>query len=602
VDEGCHSIIRVRLGFQPSASPSSGRRAEIEQDRPASLFGLTQSGIDVLTPLNCHQPDFTAAAKEEWRYHCGLKTPIALFATFISIFVTSGFAQVPQVAANGVLNAASWSSPVSPGALAAVFGSNLASKQESATPPYPAALGGTTVTINGTAAPLLFASPGQINFQMPSALANSEWFNVSSATIVVTTAAGSSAPVEFGLASLPGLFTADGSGCGQAAALNIRADGSVSVNSPTNSATPGDYVALYGTGFGFSATQPPDGTAAAGAAALQTMPGVTVDQNLTASIAYAGLAPTLAGVDQINLQVPAATRNGCAVPVLASAGLGGPAATIAVESSGGKCTDPPIQSYGQILLSKSTNSGPLGTTTISQENLFAMFPSGPLFQPPAAQAVVFAPDYATSLNTIGAKAIEAAFPLNIRQCTIPGYSHLSAGTIQIQPPSGDPVAVNPSALNDGVSYGQQLPEGFIGPGTYTISGSTGAGVSLKTNLQVGASIQLQTTFPAGTRISMSQPLTVKWTGGDANSVVRLTLTGSQSIYAYAHATDGELTIQPKCRVLTGCSFPLDPMQGAQLRVDVLPTNPQRTSAPGVSGPVQVSWIYSYTFAGLTLGN
>jgi hypothetical protein len=332
------------------------------------------------------------------------------------------------------------------------------------------------------------------------------------------------------------------------------------------------------------------------------MPGLTVDQTLKANIAYAGLAPTLAGVDQINFQVPAATRNGCAVPVLASAGLGGPAVTIAVESGGGKCTDPPIQSYGQISLNKSTNSGPLGTTTASQENFSAIFPSGPLFQPPAAQAVVFAPDYATPVNAIAARAIEAAFPLNIRQCAIPGYSHLSAGTIQIQPPSGDLVAVNPSALNDGVSYGQQFPEGFIGPGTYAISGSTGAGVALKTNLQVGAPIQLQTTFPAGTTISVSQPLSVKWTGGDANSLVKVTLTGSQSIYAYAHATDGELTIQPKCRLGTGCSFPLDPMPGAQLRVDVLPTDPPTTSAPGVSGPVQVSWMYSYTFAGLTLGN
>ena len=520
------------------------------------------------------------AGQDKWRYHCGLKTRIALFATFLSIFVTSGFGQVPQVAANGVLNAASWSSPVSPGALATVFGSNLALKQQSATPPYPTALGGTslggtslggtTVTINGTAAPLLFVSPGQINFQMPSAVANSEWFNVSSATIVVTTAAGSSAPVAFGLASLPGLFTADGSGCGQASALNIRADGSVSVNSAANSAAPGDYVALYGTGFGFSATQPPDGMAATGAATLQTMPGVTVDQTLTASIAYAGLAPTLAGVDQINFQVPAATRNGCAVPVLASEGLGGPAVTIAVESGGGKCTDPAIQSYGQISLNKFTNSGPLGTTTTTtQENFSAMFPSGPQFRPPIPDPVVFAPDYGTPLNATMGRVIESAFPLNIRQCVIPGYSHLSAGAIQIQALSGGAaVTVNPSALNDGVSYGQQFPEGFIGPGTYTISGSTGTAVALKTNLQAGAPIQLQTTFPAGTTISLSQPLTVKWTGGDANSLVKVTLTGSQSIYAYAKATDGALTIQPKCLPSrAGCSFHPEAMDGAQLSVD-----------------------------------
>ena len=57
VDEGRDAVIRVRLGFQPSTGPSSGRRAEIEQDRPAGLFGLTQSGIDVFTPLNWHNSD-----------------------------------------------------------------------------------------------------------------------------------------------------------------------------------------------------------------------------------------------------------------------------------------------------------------------------------------------------------------------------------------------------------------------------------------------------------------------------------------------------------------------------------------------------------------
>jgi uncharacterized protein (TIGR03437 family) len=234
--------------------------------------------------------------------------------------VVAGFAQVPQIDANGVVNAASWSSPVSPGAPTAVFGTDLAASQQAGTPPYATTLGGTTVTINGTAAPLLFVSPGQINFQMPSAVANSEWFNVASAQMVVTMAAGSSASVTFGLGSLPGLFTADGSGCGQAAALNIRADGSVSVNSPSSSAAPGDYVALYGTGFGFSAMQPVDGAAARGVATLQTAPGLTLDGSLTPTIAYAGLAPTLTGMDQINFQVPAVTRKGCAVPVVASEG------------------------------------------------------------------------------------------------------------------------------------------------------------------------------------------------------------------------------------------------------------------------------------------
>lgn len=66
-----------------------------------------------------------------------------------------------------------------------------------------------------------------------------------------------------------------------------------------------------------------------------------------------------------------------------------------------------------------------------------------------------------------------------------------------------------------------------------------------------------------------------------------------------------MTIQPQCIVdpLTGaCGFLLTPVPGAQVRVDVLPANPEAISVPGVSGPVAVIWSYSYTFAGLTIGN
>jgi hypothetical protein len=53
-DGGGDALIGVRLGFQPSAGPSSRSRAEIEQYRPAGLLRLAQSGIDIPAPLNCH--------------------------------------------------------------------------------------------------------------------------------------------------------------------------------------------------------------------------------------------------------------------------------------------------------------------------------------------------------------------------------------------------------------------------------------------------------------------------------------------------------------------------------------------------------------------
>ena len=55
-----------------------------------------------------------------------------------------------------------------PGSLLSIFGQNLArTKMESRAFPLPTDLDGTTVFVNGAAAPLLFVSPSQINLQVP---------------------------------------------------------------------------------------------------------------------------------------------------------------------------------------------------------------------------------------------------------------------------------------------------------------------------------------------------------------------------------------------------------------------------------------------------
>jgi hypothetical protein len=54
LDELRGSVIRVGLGFQPGTSPSSRRRAEIQQHRAVGLPGLRQRGIHVLDPIDRH--------------------------------------------------------------------------------------------------------------------------------------------------------------------------------------------------------------------------------------------------------------------------------------------------------------------------------------------------------------------------------------------------------------------------------------------------------------------------------------------------------------------------------------------------------------------
>ncbi|HVW84516.1 MAG TPA: IPT/TIG domain-containing protein, partial [Bryobacteraceae bacterium] len=226
------------------------------------------------------------------------ETRRAIGVSILILAACSGaFAQAPQIARGGVVNAASWASPITPGATIAIFGSNLAAKMQSASAPLPFALGGTSVTVNGVPAPILFVSPTQINVQVPASIAAPD-SSIGAVPVVVTNSGGSSAPEIAGVTSTaPGFFSADGSGCGSAAALNIRPDGTASVNSPSNSAAPGDYIALFGTGFGLAAQQPSDGAAAMGTPPLQSVPRLFLDNNPVSSLAWAGLAPTLVGVD-----------------------------------------------------------------------------------------------------------------------------------------------------------------------------------------------------------------------------------------------------------------------------------------------------------------
>jgi uncharacterized protein (TIGR03437 family) len=91
-------------------------------------------------------------------------------------------AQKPVINPGGVVNAASFaavdgpSHAVVPGAIASIFGRNLAASTARADSyPLPRMLGGASVTVNGAAAPLFYASPSQINFQVPSSTSRGDF-------------------------------------------------------------------------------------------------------------------------------------------------------------------------------------------------------------------------------------------------------------------------------------------------------------------------------------------------------------------------------------------------------------------------------------------
>jgi uncharacterized protein (TIGR03437 family) len=200
----------------------------------------------------------------------------------------------PVIGAGGVGNGASYSAnAISPGAVIAIFGTDLScSATAAASLPLPTSLGGVTVEVNGAAIPLYYVSETQINAQLPYDIP------VGSATMTITGPGGTSAAASFAVvAAAPGIFEING----QAAALN--SDGTV--NTTTNPAQAGSYVAVFFTGQG-----PVSPSVATGAAALGSPLSYLTSTNSAtiggqnANVYFMGLAPGLVGLGQANLQIP----------------------------------------------------------------------------------------------------------------------------------------------------------------------------------------------------------------------------------------------------------------------------------------------------------
>lgn len=527
--------------------------------------------------------------------HCGqIRHPPVILLPWLSLVaVQAGWAQAPQIAAEGVVNAASYEQPIVPGSIVSIFGANLAATTATAKQiPLPTILAGTSVTMNGLNASLFYVSPAQINLQAPWELQAPELFGTvfRSVTVVVTTPSGSSGAVQAPIYhTSPGIFSLDGSGCGRAAALNVAPDGGVSLNSSSNSAAPGDYISVYGTGFDLVYFPPPDGMPALGPQSLITAGGIAIDGIPLIADSYDGLAPGLVGVEQINFQIPPGTREGCAVPITA----GGLTLSISIHPGRGQCVDPPIQSYGQVMLIRTVATGIANER--ETDTLTAIFPSGPALRPPPTPAQLF--------GSISYPPLPVA-----RTCPVPGYADLSAGTLQVQAINANEFATaQPTKQVQGVVYKQTLPAGFIAPGPYNIS-AAGGPVTFRAGLNIDSPIQIQTPFPPGTVIPSSQPLTVKWTGGVPGDVVKVSATSGRgfnrgTVYAYVDASAGSYTLSGSCNGYPtySCSLGVGSDDNAEVSVELSPESPVSVHAQGVTRNVLVYWTYRFVFGGLVFG-
>jgi uncharacterized protein (TIGR03437 family) len=225
---------------------------------------------------------------------------------------------VPVVSAGGVVSSGDFGSAPAVGLLVSIFGSGLADGPASAGLPLPPQLGSTSVFLSGGASPLplLYAADGIINVQIPyDAAVNA------TQQVVVQHGNAISVPTPIAIfTASPSVLSTSGTGSGQGHVYVIGAGGVETLADQNAPATAGNPVVIYCVGLG--AVSP---SIAAGAitppAYFNAVAPVTVTfGNQTVAAGFAGLTPGLAGLYQLNVNVPPGVTPGNQVPVTISVG------------------------------------------------------------------------------------------------------------------------------------------------------------------------------------------------------------------------------------------------------------------------------------------
>ena len=243
-------------------------------------------------------------------------------AAFVSL-TTSGFTVMPWDYATSVVppgirsvvNAADGSASVASGGLVTVWGSHLSPVSIATSEmPVSTALEESCLTVNGAPVPMLFASPNQINAQLP--------FDVEGdATLVLHTPGGSSNNLNFIILSqAPSVFRSGTAGSETRIPAIVRAKNNKLVTT-ANPIHRGEAIVIYATGLGQTKPEMRAGLAAPSdplpIAAVQ--PEVSLG-GLSLPLYYAGLTPGEVGVYQINALVPGWSPTGMQVPLTITQG------------------------------------------------------------------------------------------------------------------------------------------------------------------------------------------------------------------------------------------------------------------------------------------
>ena len=218
-----------------------------------------------------------------------LRNTTSLIVLSITLAAVTCFGQMT------VVNGASYDSsgPMAPGSFVTVFGQNLCPQtavgQLDGSGQYPTSLSGCSVMVNGVAAMMQFASPGQMNFLVPQNM------GPGTASLIVNNGAQvMNGSMTIGPAG-PGVFALNAMGMGNGAMLHGTMWQTGPFSTMTNgAATP---VSIFLTGMDLSAKP------------VVSIGGIPVD------VMFYGNAPGYPGLQQINIMLPANMAGVGRVPV-----------------------------------------------------------------------------------------------------------------------------------------------------------------------------------------------------------------------------------------------------------------------------------------------
>ncbi len=199
--------------------------------------------------------------------------PLAGTRTVAISFVITAPAVQPPAIKSAVNGATFQAGPLAPGSIATLMGSGFSGQNLS-------------VAFNGTPAQVLFSNATQINLVVPASLGTA-----TTAQVIVTVDGVASAPLTVNLGFAPGIF--------QNGILNQDN----TLNNTQQPAAPGSVIQIFATGLSGSGTI-----------------SATIGSEIVARPYYAGPAPGLAGVQQVNLILPS-TITGNTVNVSVCSGV-----------------------------------------------------------------------------------------------------------------------------------------------------------------------------------------------------------------------------------------------------------------------------------------